>query len=174
MLVLARAIAEASRDGNPANEVTTAGNTISQLGKSDVQSLIQFGDETISINGSNSFAGTWYGAANEIAQGVSDPNITTFVSRTGDRIVGAMQVFNGNNALHVSVMESIESGTGTRLMQTAAQESIKRGFGGQLTFNAVTKDGIRLAEKIGATLIHAGSHSYRLTEEAAKALLNQP
>ncbi|MBI1879535.1 MAG: RHS repeat-associated core domain-containing protein [Chloroflexi bacterium] len=115
----------ASADGNPIDEVAAAGNTISQLGASEAQALNEFADSV----SNKVFENYWRDLASRISQ---SPNIANnvFVEKSGDRVVGAMEVVNRANALEVNVLQSLErgSGTGTRLMQSAVQESMARGY----------------------------------------------
>jgi ribosomal protein S18 acetylase RimI-like enzyme len=74
-----------------------------------------------------------------------------YIYRTGDRILGAIQVGNEANALEVKLLQSIQSGVGTRLMQQAARISIQRGYQGRIVLNSYP-------ESVGESeiLIHPG------------------
>ena len=59
-----------------------------------------------------------------------------FLHYSGAAVTGAMRVSSRSNHLEVVTLESVGGGGGTRLMKTAVQESINRGFGGQIQLHA--------------------------------------
>lgn len=127
--------------------------------------------------GMGSFGETWGALAQnaarsqELADSLSE---NLFVYRVGDKIMGAMKISDAGNALTIKMLEGFGGGAGTELVKAAVQESIRRGYGGQIVLYAADyPQVISFYENLGFVLTDPLTNQYFLSAEAAMALIGQ-
>lgn len=156
-------------DGECTNEANQVVNQISKFQPSDAKAVAQFANEAPVVQAQrrfDSFGQVW----NNVS---SDPNAVNdlFIHRTGERVTGMMEVVSrqNSNALEVKLLEGW-GGAGTKLMQTAVQESINRGFDGRLILHAKDQ-AMKFYQDLGGKLIDPARNLFSFDEKAAQEIL---
>jgi len=137
----------------------------------DSDDLRDFGKRAPAIQsdrGQKSFADTWGAWADLIDDGrVNSSDILIY--RSDGKIMGAMKIASGPNALKITHLEGLGNGAGTRLIQAAIDESINRGYDGRIMLEAASQ-AVGFYEKLGFVLVDKGN-VYYLDADRARDIL---
>jgi RHS repeat-associated protein len=172
----------ACADGDCTNEVRNAGGVVSRSSgavsrfrPADTAALERFADESPTVQaerGLESFGHTWkaWGQAASRSEGLAND---LFLHRVGDKVTGAMKVASrsNSNALEITHLEGLGEGAGTKLMQTAVQESMARGYGGRIFLHS-SEQAMKFYEKLGGVLVDPSTNQFFWNEQAAQAILD--
>jgi hypothetical protein len=158
-----------------ADDATTAlGGAVRRYNASLRAALEQFADTAPAAQaarGYGSWGKTWT-AFGDAATMSDDLTMFVHVNAQGE-ITGAMTIgVDSTGILKVGALEGLGGGAGRRLLQTAARESVARGFGGQFTLDAASK-AIPFYERMGGKIIDPSNNTFYFDEAVSRQLLGE-
>jgi len=158
-----------------ADDATTAlGGAVRRYNASLRAALEQFADAAPAAQaarGYGSWGKTWT-AFGDAATMSDDLTMFVHVNAQGE-ITGAMTIgVDSTGILKVGALEGLGGGAGMRLLQTAARESVARGFGGRFTLDAASK-AIPFYERMGGKIIDLSNNTFYFDETVSRQLLGE-